>query len=101
MPRIPIHPGELLAEELNVLSMRSVDMARQLHVPTNRVNQIIAGKRSITTDTALRLGKLFGTGPYYWLNLQILYEIDKAEMACNNVALQNIRPLQTASVSGW
>jgi addiction module HigA family antidote len=56
--------------------MSASALARAVHVPANRISQILSGKRNISTDTALRLGKLFGTGPQFWLNLQIAYELD-------------------------
>ena len=79
MPRPPIHPGEILADELVELEMSAAQLSRELHVPTNRVTQILAGKRGITADTALRLGTWFGTGPELWLNLQKSYELCLAE----------------------
>lgn len=79
MPREPIHPGEFLADELEELGMSAAELARLIHVPANRVSQIIAGKRNLTADTALRLGRYFGTGPQLWLNLQQAYELDLAQ----------------------
>lgn len=76
--REPIHPGEFLADELEELHMTAAELARQLHVPENRISQIIAGKRNITADTALRLGRWFGTGEQIWVNLQKTYELDLA-----------------------
>ncbi len=73
----PVHPGEILAEELEELGLRR-RLARQLAVPPNRITQIINGKRSITGDTALRFAHWFGTDPQFWLNLQTSYEIDVA-----------------------
>jgi len=75
MARLIIHPGEHLADELTALGMSANTLAKELGVPTNRLTQIIAGKRSITGDTALRLGKWFGTGPDIWMNLQKNYEL--------------------------
>ena len=60
MTRRPVHPGEILADELEVLGLSSAELARTLDVPANRISQIIAGKRSVTADTALRLGRYFG-----------------------------------------
>ena len=74
-----IHPGEHLAEELSALNMSAAELARKIGVPTNRVTQILKGTRSITGDTALRLGHFFGTSPQFWLNLQTLYELRIAE----------------------
>jgi addiction module HigA family antidote len=76
MTRTPIHPGEILADELAELGMSATELARVIHVPANRISQIITGKRAITADTALRLGRWFGTGPNIWLNLQQAYELD-------------------------
>ena len=74
-----IHPGEQLAEELGTLNMSAAELARQLHVPTNRVTQILNGTRAITGDTALRLAHFFGTSAEFWLNLQSLYELRLAQ----------------------
>ena len=74
----PIHPGEILSDELAELNIAAAGLARAIQVPPNRITQIIAGKRSISADTALRLGKWFGTGPRLWLNLQQAYELDLA-----------------------
>jgi antitoxin HigA-1 len=79
MTRPAIHPGEILADELQGLGMSAAELARTLHVPTNRVTQILNGQRGITADTALRLGQWFGTGPELWLNLQKSYELRLAE----------------------
>ena len=79
MPRTPIHPGEHLAEELSALQMSAAELARQLDVPVNRITSILNGQRSITADTALRLGHWFGSSAEFWLNLQKLYELRLAE----------------------
>jgi addiction module HigA family antidote len=79
MARLAIHPGEQLAEELKALNMSASDFARRLRVPTNRITAIIHGQRSITGDTALRLGHFFGMSAEFWLNLQSLYELRVAE----------------------
>jgi addiction module HigA family antidote len=70
-----IHPGEHLAEELQTLGMSAAELARKIHVPTNRITQILNGERSITGNTALRLAHFFGTSPEFWLNLQSFYEL--------------------------
>jgi antitoxin HigA-1 len=74
-----IHPGEHLAEELKELKMSAAELARQLDVPTNRVTEILNGRRAITGDTALRLAHFFGTTAEFWLNLQSLYELRVAQ----------------------
>ncbi len=74
-----IHPGKHLAEELRELHMSAAALARRLQVPTNRITQILNGRRAITGDTALRLAHFFGTSAEFWLNLQKLYELRLAE----------------------
>jgi len=79
MGRSTIHPGEHLAEQLEALPMSAAALARHLKVPTNRITEILNGRRAITGDTALRLGHFFGTSPEFWLNLQKIYELRLAE----------------------
>jgi len=79
MARTAIHPGEHLADHLEELGMSSAELARQIKVPTNRVTQVLNGQRAVTGDTALRLGRFFGTSAEFWLNLQKLYELRVAE----------------------
>ncbi|HEY2070479.1 MAG TPA: HigA family addiction module antitoxin [Rhizomicrobium sp.] len=79
MARTPIHPGEILREELEMLGMSAAAFARQLNVPTNRITGILNEERAITADTALRLGHWFGTSADMWLNMQKLYELRLAE----------------------
>lgn len=79
MAVMAIHPGEHLVEELKELGMSAAELARQLDVPTNRITEILNGRRSITGDTALRLAHFFGTSAQFWLNLQSLYEVRLAE----------------------
>ena len=79
MTRQPVHPGEILSDELAELSLTASALARQIKVPPNRISQIIQGKRAIMGDTALRLGHWFGTNPQFWLNLQSQYDLRLAE----------------------
>lgn len=73
----PIHPGEILQTEfLDPLGLSQNRLAREIGVPPRRINEIVHGKRAITADTALRLGKFFGTSAQLWLNLQAHYELD-------------------------
>ncbi len=74
-----IHPGEHLAQELDALHMSAAELARKIGVPTNRVTQILNGTRAITGDTALRLAHFFGTSAQFWLNLQSLYDLRRAQ----------------------
>jgi addiction module HigA family antidote len=89
MARLIIHPGEHLADELEALGMSANELAKKLGVPTNRITEIIRGKRGISGDTALRLGRWFGTGPDIWMNLQKNYELRLATQAIGE-ALQKI-----------
>ena len=81
MARPATHPGEVLNDELETLGMTATELARQLNVPANRITQIVQGKRSITGDTALRLGHWFGMNPQFWLNLQSAYDLWQAREA--------------------
>lgn len=86
----PIHPGEILEEELEFIGINAGhQLAKKIDVPKNRIYQIVNGERSITADTALCLGKFFGTGPRIWLKLQIAYELDVASQQMGN-ALKGI-----------
>jgi antitoxin HigA-1 len=98
MPRPAIHPGEILVEELTELGVTPTELSRQINVPPNRVTQIIHGRRSVTGDTALRLGHWFGTSAQFWLNLQSAYDIRVAEeRAGQEIAQLPTRP--TVSVA--
>ena len=79
MSRSAIHPGEHLKEELETLGISASELARQIEVPANRITGIINGERSLTADTALRLGHWFGTNADFWLNLQTFYDLRLAE----------------------
>ena len=93
MARPPIHPGEILADELQEIGVTPTELARQINVPANRVTQIIHGRRGITGDTALRLGHWFGNSAQFWLNLQSAFDIRVAqEKAGREIAGLPIRP---------
>src|SRR5688572_16687077 len=93
MSRPPIHPGEILREELEFLGISAAELARTLNVPPNRVSQILQGKRAIPADSALRLGQWLGTGPELWLNLQRQYDLRRTEQAVGEEIRRNVRPL--------
>ena len=95
MRRSAIHPGEHLAEQLEELGMSAAELGRKLEVPTNRVTAILHGRRSITGDTALRLGHFFGNSPQFWLNLQALFDLRTAERKVGG----KINSLPTLSVA--
>ena len=92
MARPAIHPGEILADELEELGLSASELARSLHIPTNRITQILNGQRGITADTALRLGRWFGTGAELWLNLQKSYELRSAEQLSGEEIQKTIKP---------
>ena len=71
----PIHPGEILRDELACLNLSANQFAIKLHVPSNRITSILNGKRSITAETALRLARFFGTTPELWINLQATFDL--------------------------
>jgi addiction module HigA family antidote len=75
MSSTTIHPGEHLAEELSALGLSAAALARHLKVPTNRITQILNGRRAISGDTAIRLAHFFGTSAQFWMNLQTLYDV--------------------------
>jgi addiction module HigA family antidote len=76
----PIHPGEILKDELDELKLTANKFAEKLHVPTNRITEILNGRRAITADTALRLSAFFGTSAEFWLKLQNAYDLKITEM---------------------
>ena len=88
-----VHPGVILREELTELGLSPAVFARQIDVPANRISQIIAGKRSITGDTALRFGHWFRVEPQFWMNLQTQFDLVNAE----NAVGEEIRKLPTAA----
>jgi addiction module HigA family antidote len=94
-PVYPIHPGEILADELAELNISPTELARALHVPANRISQLIAGKRSMTADTALRLEKWLGVSAAFWMNIQKQYELDVAREKAGDM-LEMIQPLRSA-----
>ncbi len=89
----PIHPGEVLLEEfLLPLGITQYRLAKETKVPPRRINEIVQRKRSITTDTALRLAKYFNTSPQFWLNLQAHYDLDVASDRLSKVLNFEIKP---------
>ena len=74
-----VHLGEVLRDELAEFGVTQTEFARQIGVPPNRISLIIAGRRSVTGDSALRLGHWFGTAPLFWLNLQTPFDLAEAE----------------------
>ncbi len=89
MTRTPIHPGEILGDELEEIELSAKKLADLLGVPPNRLYQILSGKRNLTADTALRLSRYFGTSADFWMNLQSAYELDLARQQIGK-AIQSI-----------
>ena len=89
----PIHPGEHLAETLAELGISQYRLARTIGVPPRRINEIVHGRRSVTADTALRIGRALGTTPEFWLNLQRMYDLDLARTSAD---VSHIEPLVAA-----
>ena len=89
----PIHPGEILLEEfMRPLGLSQYALAKAISVPPRRINEIVHGKRAITADTALRLGRYFGTDAQSWLNLQSHYELENAEIALSDRLDDEVSP---------
>jgi len=94
---VPISPGEILHEEfLEPMEISQAQLARDLNVPPNRINQIVRGKREITADTALRLGHYFGIEPEFWLNLQFRYNMKVAEEKVGLQIKKEVKPYQAS-----
>lgn len=89
----PVHPGVFLAELLEELSISQADLARTINISPMRVSHLVKGKRPLTADMALRLGRCFGQTPQYWLNLQARYDLDCAMDAMGKQTLSAIQPL--------
>lgn len=94
MSSTTIHPGEHLVEELRALGLSAAALARHLKVPSNRITQILNGRRAISGDTAVRLAHFFGTSAQFWMNLQALYDVKCAQHKVG----KTIRTLPTIQV---
>ena len=93
MARIRTSPGEILLEEfMKPLGLSGNQLARQLEVPANRINDIVRDRREISADTALRLARYFGTTARFWLNAQAAYALSKAELEVGPKIASQVRP---------
>ena len=89
----PVHPGEILRDEfLTPLELSVYRLAREIGVSRPRLNDIVLGRRAVTTDTALRLGRYFGTTPEFWINLQTRYDLDVAERTVRRKIEREVAP---------
>jgi addiction module HigA family antidote len=94
----PITPGEILLEEfMRPLGVSINKLARDIDVPPGRISEIVNGKRAVTADTALRLGRYFGVSPEIWLNLQADYELRVAQREAGKKIEAHVRPFRAAS----
>lgn len=101
MARPAIHPGEILAGELEELGISASALARELGVPANRITQILNGQRGITAETALRLGRWLNVSPSFWLNLQKQYELRLAEQEYGQEIRERVVPRSApAAIAG-
>ena len=89
----PIHPGEHLAEFLDELGISQYRLAKAIGTSPRRINEIVHGRRSITADTALRLGQALGITPEFWLNLQNLYDLDLARASMDIGTIESLSAL--------
>ena len=92
----PVHPGEILAEEMEELGLSANALAGVLGVPTNRITAILKGQRGVTADTALRLSRYLGTTPQLWLNLQKTFELRVAEAESGKDIADRVQPRTTS-----
>ncbi len=93
----PVHPGEILRDELDTLSLSAKALANALGVPVNRVTMILNGQRGISADTALRLARYFGTTPQLWMNLQKTWELRRAEIEAGREIAERVAPRQSVA----
>ena len=96
----PVHPGEILAEELEKLGLSANALAHALCVPTNRITAILKEQRGVTADTALRLSRYFGTTPMLWLNLQKTFELRRAEIESGAEITDRVQPREQVQTAG-
>ena|SRR5690242_18015764 len=94
----PVHPGEILREEyMKEFELSMNRLALDLRVPVTRIADIVNEKRGITADTALRLGRYFGNGPVFWMNLQTRYDLEVAEDEIAAKVERDVQPLEAAT----
>ena len=89
---MPVHPGEVLREELDDLGLSANALAKAVDVPVNRITGILNGERGVSADTALRLGRYFNTTAQFWMNLQQTWQVRLAEMNMGQDELDKIKP---------
>ena len=93
----PVHPGEILSEELAELGLSANALAEALDAPPGRIAAVLRGRQGVSADTALRLARFFGTSPQVWLNLQAGYELRKAEIRAGDKIAATVMPLRASA----
>ena len=93
----PVHPGEILREELDTIGLSANALAKALGVPVNRITMIVNGQRGVSADTALRLARYFGTTPQLWMNLQKTWELRRAEIETGHEIDERVTPRSSAA----
>ena len=93
----PVHPGEILREELDTIGLSANALAKALGVPVNRITMILNGQRGVSADTALRLARYFGTTPQLWMNLQKSWELRRAEIETGRESDESVIPRPSAA----
>ena len=93
----PVHPGEILREELEALGLSANALSKELGMPANRIRMILNGQRSVSADTALRLARYFGTTPQLWKNLQKTWELRQAEIEAGREIAESVTPRKTVA----
>ena len=93
----PVHPGEILRDEFLIpMGISVYELANAIKVPRSRANDIVLGRRAITTDTAMRLGRYFGMSPEFWINLQTRYDLDLADRTVRRKIEREVAPRNAA-----
>ena len=93
----PVHPGEILRDEIEAADVSEGALSKALDIPLNRVTTILEGRQGITADTALRLARYFGTTPQLWLNLQQAWELRRAEIEVGRQIAKRVTPRRSAA----
>ena len=93
----PVHPGEILREELETLGLSANALSKEMGVSANRIRMILSGQRGVSADTALRLARYFGTTPQLWMNLQKTWELRQAEIEAGREIAESVTPRETVA----
>ena len=100
MARVRTHPGSVLQEELRARDMSANQLALAIRVPANRITAILRGDRAVSAETALRLGRCFGTGPEFWMNLQSRYDVSVVVSKRGQLIEEEVAVASAVSIDG-